>query len=120
MHVPGWELAKTTILKVDQGFVMVVLPAPAHVDVDKVRKIVGQKSVALASETDFQGLFPGCELGAIPPFGHLFGLPVYVDERLAKDPSIVFSAGTHREAIRMDFADFKRLAKPTVGDLALH
>ena len=118
MHIHGWELAKTTVLKVDGAFVMAVLPAPAHVDLDKFKRIVGQSSVALATETEFQGLFAGCDLGAMPPFGNLYGLPVYVDERLAKDPSIVFNAGTHSEAIRMDFADFQRLVQPTIGAFA--
>ena len=117
MHIHGWELAKTTILKVDGAYVMGVLPAPAHVDLDRFQKIVG-KPVALATETEFQGLFPGCDLGAMPPFGNLYGLKVYVDERLLKDPSIVFNAGTHSEAIRMDLADLMRLVAPAVASFA--
>jgi Ala-tRNA(Pro) deacylase len=115
MHIHGWELAKTTILKVDGKFHMAVLPAPCHVDLSKFRDLTGAKSVVLAAEEEFKQLFPECELGAMPPFGNLYGLPVHVDERLTEDDSIVFNAGTHTEAIRLDFADFKRLAKPEIA-----
>ncbi len=115
MHIHGWELAKTTVLKVDGKFVMAVMPAPVHVDMSAFREIVGAKSVALAAEEEFKQLFPECELGAMPPFGNLYGLPVYVDERLAEDPSIVFNAGTHTEAVRMDFGDFRRLVQPKIA-----
>jgi Ala-tRNA(Pro) deacylase len=71
--------------------------------------------VTLATEQEFQGLFPGCEVGAMPPFGNLFGLPVYVEEELTRDRSIVFNAGTHAEAVRMDYADFARLVQPKVA-----
>lgn len=115
MHIHGWELAKTTILKADGKFVMAVLPAPCRVDFEKFRALVGARSVVLASEEEFRNLFPECELGAMPPFGNLYGLPVYVDERLREDQSIAFNAGSHTEAIRMDYRDFERLAKPAVG-----
>jgi Ala-tRNA(Pro) deacylase len=115
MHIHGWELAKTTILQVDGKFYMAVLPAPCQVDMSRFREVVGAESVALAAEEEFKKLFPECELGAMPPFGHLYSLPVYVDERLTEDESIVFNAGTHTEAIRMDFVDFERLAKPVIA-----
>ena len=115
MHIHGWELAKTTILKVDGKFMMAVMPAPIQVDMSAFREAAGAKAVALAAEEEFKQLFPECELGAMPPFGNLYGLPVYVDDRLVADPSIVFNAGTHTEAIRMDFADFKRLVNPKIA-----
>jgi Ala-tRNA(Pro) deacylase len=115
MHIHGWELAKTTILKVDGKFVMAVMPAPIQVDMSAFRAAIGARSVALAAEEEFKQLFPECELGAMPPFGNIYGLPVYVDDRLATDPSIVFNAGTHTEAIRMDFADFRRLVNPEIA-----
>jgi Ala-tRNA(Pro) deacylase len=96
------------------------LPAPAHVDLEALRRVTGARSVKLATEQEFQGLFPGCEVGAMPPFGNLYGLPVWVDEALAKDPTIVFNAGTHREAMRMKFADFARLVTPREAALAVH
>jgi Ala-tRNA(Pro) deacylase len=116
MHIHGWEFAKTTILETDRKHVMAVVPAPCHVDLDRFRSVVGAGAVSVASELEIAPLFPGCELGAMPPFGNLYGLPVYVDHRLAQDPSIVFNAGTHTEAIRMDFADFARLVKPILAD----
>lgn len=115
VHVRGRELAKSTVVKVDGRFGLAVLPAPLRVDLEALRRLAGANSVSLATEPEFQGLFPGCEVGAMPPFGNLYGLPVWADEALRKDPVIVFNAGTHREAIRMSFADFARLVKPTMG-----
>jgi Ala-tRNA(Pro) deacylase len=114
MHIHGWELAKTTILKADGKFVMAVLPAPCKVNLDRLRRETGAKSVVVAAEEEFRSLFPECELGAMPPFGNLYGVPVYVEEQLAEDESIVFNAGTHTEALRMDYKDFARLVKPKV------
>jgi len=117
-HVHGRELAKTVVIRVDGRFVLAVLPAPGRVDLKRLREIVGADLVSLATEAEFQGLFPGCEAGAMPPFGNLYGLPVYVDQKLALDQSIVFNAGTHSEAIRMDYADFERLVQPKVAAFA--
>jgi Ala-tRNA(Pro) deacylase len=115
MHIHGWELAKAAILKVDGKLTMAVLPAPLQVDLVKIKEILGAKSVVLATEAEFRGAFPECDLGAMPIFGNLYGLPVIVDEELSRDESIVFNAGTHTEAIRMDYADFERLARPKVA-----
>jgi len=114
MHIHGWEMAKSVILKADGHLVMVVLPAPMMVDVARMRDVLGATSVSVAVEADFRGRFPGCEVGAMPPFGHLYDMPLYSETRLSRDPSIVFPAGTHTEAIRMDYRDFERLAKPIV------
>ncbi len=93
--------------------ILAILPAPNHVRLDKLAAKVG-KPVRLATEQEFSSLFPDCELGAMPPFGSLYNLPVYVDESLAVDEAIVFNAGTHRDAVRMRYDDFVRLAKPKV------
>ena len=119
-HVAGRELAKTVVAKVDDGFVLAVLPAPLHVDLEALRRVTGSRSIRLATEQELQQLFPGCEVGAMPPFGNLYGLPVWVDTALAEDPTIVFNAGSHREAIRMTFADFARLVAPQKAVLAVH
>jgi len=119
VHVPGKDLAKTVILEADERAIMVVLSAPDRVDVEKVRKLTATREVDFASEERFADLFPGCERGAAPPFGVLFDLPLYVDQRLADEEEIVFNAGSHIEAIRMKFADFERLARPQICDLAL-
>jgi Ala-tRNA(Pro) deacylase len=117
LHVSGWTFAKAVILKTKDGrLVMAVLAGPQSLDLKAARSVVGSE-VELASEADFAPKFPGCELGAEPPFGNLYGLPVYVDEALRKDPEIVFNAGTHTEAVRMTYADYERVVRPSVGRL---
>ncbi|HWP85163.1 MAG TPA: YbaK/EbsC family protein [Terriglobia bacterium] len=118
-HIPGKMMAKTVLLKTATGLVMVVLPASSRLDLEAARRILGDPEARLASELEFTGAFPDCDVGAMPPFGNLYGIPVYVDAALAEDEEIVFNAGTHQDSIRMKYADFARLAKPTVGGLAL-
>jgi Ala-tRNA(Pro) deacylase len=115
-HVPGRDLAKVVIVKVGERFVMAVVPAPARVDVHKVAP--GERA-AIATEEEFVRLFPQCEPGAMPPFGNLFGLPVYVDRSLTREERIVFQAGSHTETVRMRYTDFARLVQPAVGDFTL-
>ncbi len=117
MKISGKELAKTVVLRAGEETVLAVLPAAPHANLEKLASLLG-KPVRLASEQEFSSLFPDCELGAMPPFGSLYNLRVYVDESLAADENIVFNAGTHRDAIRMRYLDFARLAKPTVCSFA--
>jgi len=117
MQISGKELAKTVVLWTGEEMILAVLPAPNHVRFEKLAAEVG-KSVRLATEQEFSSLFPDCELGAMPPFGSLYNLAVYVDESLAADEAIVFNAGTHRDAIRMRYDDFVRVAKPQVCSFA--
>jgi len=117
-HVPGREHAKVAIVKVPSGFFMAVLPAPKKVDLVKFAAAVQQKEARLASEDEFERMFPQCETGAMPPFGNLFGLPLIVDRTLEDDANIAFQAGTHTESVRMKYLDFKRLARPQVADIA--
>ncbi len=117
-HVKGKELAKTVIVRMDGRLAMAVLPAPNRVDLNKLREVTGCQKVELATEKDFESVFPGCEVGAMPPFGNLFGLPVFVARRLTEDEEIAFNAGTHRELIRMSYRDFERLVQPTVVSFA--
>jgi Ala-tRNA(Pro) deacylase len=117
MEISGKELAKTVVLWTGEEMILAVLPAPSHVGLDKLAAEVGN-SVRLAAEQEFISLFPDCEVGAMPPFGSLYNLPVYVDESLAADQAIVFNAGTHHDAIRMRYDDFVRLAKPRVCSFA--
>lgn len=117
MHISGKEIAKTVVLQAGEDFVLAVLPATYHVDLRKLSAVAG-KELRLASEADFISRFPDCEPGAMPPFGRLYGLPVYVDSSLAADEHIVFDAGTHREAVRLRYADFERLTQPVVADFA--
>lgn len=116
-HIPGSELAKTVIVKIDGKPAMAVVPASFHVDLRLFKKATGANSVELASEEEFKDLFPECETGAMPPFGNLYGMDVYADERLAKDKEIAFNAGSHRELIRLAWEDFNRLAKPQMVEL---
>jgi Ala-tRNA(Pro) deacylase len=113
-HIPGQELAKTVIVKLDGALAMAVLPASYQVDLLALKKVVGVKDATLASEREFKEHFPDCETGAMPPFGNLYGIPVYVDETLTHDTQIAFNAGTHLELIRLSCADFEALVKPIV------
>jgi Ala-tRNA(Pro) deacylase len=113
-HVSSKELAKTVIVKIDGQMAMAVLPASRQIDFGLLKDALGAKSVELASEAEFQGLFPDSELGAMPPFGNLYGLPVYVAESLTEDQEIAFNAGSHSVLFQMAYADFARLARPTV------
>jgi len=118
-HIPGKEMAKTVILQVDDDLVMAVLPAPEKVSLLKVKELTGADEVDLASEKDFGNAFPDCELGAMPPFGNLYEMDVFVDEKLAADDEIFFNACSHRDLIRMKYDDFNRLAAPRIGKISI-
>jgi Ala-tRNA(Pro) deacylase len=117
-HVPGKELAKTVMVKLDGRMAMVVLPASYRIDMDMLRRATGASEVELAGEKEFKDVFPACEVGAMPPFGNLYGMDVYVSETLADDDEIAFNAGSHTELIRLAYADFARLVNPKVVSLA--
>ena len=119
-HVPGKELAKTVVVKLDDELAMAVLPAPYKVDFDLLKEVAGVEKVKLATEEEFEGTFPGCEVGAMPPFGNLYGLKVFAAETLAEDEEIAFNACSHTELIKMAYADFERLVKPTLGRFSSH
>lgn len=118
-HVPGKELAKSVMVTVDGKMAMVVLPAIDHVDLRLLKKATGAKKVELATEREFKDLFPDCEIGAMPPFGNLYDLDVFVAEHLREDEEISFNAGSHTELIRMSYKDFEKLVKPKVLDISL-
>jgi Ala-tRNA(Pro) deacylase len=111
-HIPRKEVAKTVIVKVDGKPMMCVLPASQMVDFAELRRVLGVNSAVLATEREFNSLFPDCEIGAMPPFGNLFNMDVTVAESLAEDEEIAFNGGTHRELVRMAYKDFEQLAKP--------
>jgi len=112
MHVRGRNFVKVVILKSEQGFIMVALPADRVIDIAALRADLGFKVAALASEMEVKKLFPDCETGAMPPFGNLYDLPVYVDRNLTRDRHIVFQGGTHYESIKVRYSDFERLVNP--------
>jgi Ala-tRNA(Pro) deacylase len=117
-HVPGRQWAKTIACLADGRPVLAVVPAPLRLDLDRLCEITGARSVRLAREPEFEGLYPDCEVGAMPPLGPLYGQPVFVDRALAGVGEIVFEAGSHRDAVRMKYEDFVRVAQPTEANLA--
>jgi Ala-tRNA(Pro) deacylase len=118
-HVPGRMLAKTVMVLADGQMVMLALPAPYQVDLEKAAAALGVDEVRLAEEDEFADTFADCEVGAMPPFGNLYGVPVYVEKTLAEDETIVFRSGTHTETMSVSYSDFERLVEPTVAQFAL-
>lgn len=117
-HVPGRDWAKVVVCYIDGEPVEAVVPAQSIVDLDRLLDLAGGKAIRLAAETDLRHLFPDCEVGAMPPFGPLYGQTVFVDAMLASEPEIVFNAGTHRDAIAMRWNDFVKIVNPIVGKFA--
>lgn len=117
-HIRGKELAKTVMVMLDGELAMAVLPASRQLDLDRLKQVSGAGSVRLATEAEFKDRFPGCETGAMPPFGNLYGMKVFADETLAEDQEIAFNAGTHSELIRLAWADYQRLVSPVMAHLA--
>jgi len=120
MHIPGKEMAKTVIVNADGMLRMAVLPANQMLNLHHLQWVMRSDNIRLATEGEFKDAFPGCELGAMPPFGNLFGMSVYCDTRLANNDFIEFNGGTHTDTVRMLFTEFKRLARPTMIDLVEH
>jgi Ala-tRNA(Pro) deacylase len=117
-HIPGREVAKTVMVKLDGTMAMAVLAATKKLDLELLERAAGVRAATLATEREFRDMFPDCEVGAMPPFGNLYGMRVFVDDLLTADETIAFNAGTHSELIQMSYADFARLVQPTVGRLA--
>jgi len=115
-HVPGKELAKTVMVKIDGKMGMAVLPASCQVDFERLKKETGAGKIELASEQEFKDLFSDCDVGAMPPFGNLYSMKVFVASNLTEDEEIVFNAGSHRELMKLAFKDFARLVEPEVLD----
>jgi Ala-tRNA(Pro) deacylase len=119
-HTPGKMVVKVVMVLADGELAMLAMPAPYQADLERVAEVLGASEVRLAHEEEFAPAFPDCEVGAMPPFGNLYGLPVYVDEALAEDETIVIQAGTHSDTIRLKYADFERLVRPTAARFAHH
>ena len=116
LHVPAKMFAKVVVVKADGRFVMAVLPSSWLVDLKRLEEVLGYSRVRLATEDELATLFPDCEVGTMPPFGNLYGLPVYVDELLAKDEDMYFDAGTHKGAIKLRYQDFADVVHPQVAE----
>lgn len=118
-HIPGKEMAKTVLVLVDGKMAMTVLPADNKVDFALLKKATGAKEVLLATEEEFKYRFPDCEVGAMPPFGNLYGMDVWIEKNLTKDEEIFFNACTHKDLIKMQYKDFEKLVQPHIGAFAL-
>jgi Ala-tRNA(Pro) deacylase len=116
LHVSGKILAKVVMIQADMQFVMAVLPSNWKVNFARLKKALRARRVRLATEDEFKGLFPDCEIGTMPPFGNLYAVPVYVDQLLAEDEEIVFEAGTHVGAIKLRYQDFADLVHPIMAE----
>jgi Ala-tRNA(Pro) deacylase len=119
-HIPGKELAKTVIVDIDGKTAMAVVPGSQKVDLALLRDALGAERVALAKEAAFKDRFPECDLGAMPPFGNLYGMPVYVADSLTEDEEIAFNAGSHDQLVKMAYRDFERLVQPEVMRFAVN
>lgn len=117
-HIPGRQLAKTVMVKIDDRLVMAVLPATERINFDRLKQAIGAYQVELATEQEFNELFPDCEVGAMPPFGNLYGLEVLADRSLGDEMVMAFCAGTHLELIRLSYQDFEDLVRPQVVDFS--
>jgi len=118
-HIPGQLVAKVVMVMADGRLAMLVLPAPDKVYLPEVARVLGAREIRLAQEKEFAGAFPNCEVGAMPPFGNLYNVPVYVDPILAAEETIYFQAGTHTDTISMKYTDFERLVRPNLAAFSL-
>jgi Ala-tRNA(Pro) deacylase len=119
-HVRGGQLVKVVMVRAGGDFIMLALPAERRVDFTRLQAMLGGRDVRLAEESEFRDLFPGSEIGAMPPFGNLYGLPVYADRALEKEPEIVFNAGTHTLTAKMAFRDYIALVQPVMAEFSVH
>lgn len=119
-HIPAHDLAKTVVYAADNGFGIAVVPADELVDLPEVARLLGSTCMRLADESELAEIFPDCELGAMPPFGQPYNMPVLLDAGLAEREFIAFAVGTHSDVIRMSMADYRKLVRPLVGGLTLN
>lgn len=118
-HIPGKEMVKTVMVKVDDDIKMFVLPSTHDVDFEAIKDTFDAENVELASEAEFEDMFPDCEIGAMPPFGNLFDMDTYVAEVLTEDEEIAFNAGTHKEVVKLNYKDFEDLVNPEIVPIAV-
>ncbi len=118
-HIPGKELAKTVVLRIDGRMTIAVLPASHKLDLPLLKTAVGARDVAIAHEADFKDMFPGCDTGAMPPFGNLYGMDVLVDTLLAENSEIAFNACSHSELVKLKYDDYVKLAKPKIASFSV-
>ncbi len=117
-HIPGKGLAKSVLIKIEGKMAMAVLPASDKVDFDLLKAVMSEENVRLAYEQEFMDKFPDCEVGAMPPFGNIYGLEVYVSKSLTENDEIAFNACSHSEILKMSYKDFEKLVKPKILDFS--
>jgi Ala-tRNA(Pro) deacylase len=117
-QITGRRLTKVVVVRDEDWFALAVIPAAAHLNLPQLRALTGRPRLTLAREDEFARLFPDCDAGAMPPFGRLYGLGVFLDSSLADEPELVFEGGTHREEIRMPMGDYLRVERPTIASVA--
>jgi Ala-tRNA(Pro) deacylase len=117
-HIPGKMVAKTVIVLADNHVIALVLPASYRADLNKIQAALGTREIRLAHEAEFAATFPDCEVGTMPPFGNLYGIPVYVEKHLTEEETIIFPVGTYTDTMSLKYADFERLAQPKVMTFA--
>ena len=117
-HIPGKMVTKTVIVLADNNMIALVLPATYRADLNKIQATLGAREIRLAHEEEFAATFPDCEVGTMPPFGNLYGIPVYVEKRLADEETMVFPVGTYTDTMSLKYADFERLVHPKVMTFA--
>ena len=116
-HLPPAEVAKTVVIHGEIGYAMLVVPGNQLVDFQEVRVELGLQQMRMATEHELSSLFPDCELGAMPPVGQLYMMPVYLDAALAEERTIAFNGGTHRDVIHMLTTEFQRIVRPVIAPL---
>jgi Ala-tRNA(Pro) deacylase len=119
VHVKGKEMAKSVVVKLDGKMAIAVLPASHQVDFERLKRASGAQDAMLATEKEFKDLFPDCAIGAMPPFGNLYGMNVFVAQALTQDEEIAFNAGSHYELIRLAYKDFEKLVSPKIADFSV-
>jgi len=119
-HISGKQFAKTVMVKLDGKMAMAVLPASKRLNFTLLKQVANAQEITLAAEQEFKDMFPDCDLGAMPPFGNLYGLEVYVAGSLGEVGEIAFNAGTHTELIKMSYQDFERIVQPKIARFSYH
>jgi len=120
VHVKGKEFAKCVIVKSGTKFFMLVIPSDHRINFEKAKEALNVEDLKLASEDEFRSLFPDCELGAMPPFGNLYGVPVYAEEKIKLNDEISFNGGTHNDVVKMKTSDYIRLVNPVFVQISEH
>lgn len=114
-HISGSKMAKTLVINADGTLALAVIPGNKKLDLNALKSLTKAKEIHLANESEFKNKFPDCEVGAMPPFGHLYDMKMYVDDSLSKEKEIGFNAGTHSEVIKINYQDYEAIAKPIHG-----